>query len=154
MCGKGREWWCQRIMVNMDVTQDSQTITPAIEDYIKAIALLQREQSKATTNLVAAQMNVRAASVTKIFHRLQQLGLIVYVPYYGASLTEAGHQLAHEVLWRNQLVRQFFVQVLGLSPDEVQADADMLEHVISDALGQRMAAYLGWHSGRKDTQTR
>lgn len=122
----------------------SSAITPAIEDYVKIIAHAQHEQQRITTNLVAARMDVSAASVTRVFQRLQQLGLIVYTPYYGATLTEAGQHLADDVLRRNQLVTQFLINVLGCTSNDVEADADALEHVISDTLEERIAAYLGW----------
>lgn len=154
-CGRGRERWCQcisppqrhRCRAGTAEEQGQQAITPAIEDYVKTIALAQQAQHKVTTNLVADQMGVRAASVTKVFQRLQQLDMIVYVPYYGVVLTDDGQQLAMAVLRRNQLVHQFLVEMLGCSPDEARADADVLEHVISDALEQRIAAYLGCCGG-------
>jgi DtxR family Mn-dependent transcriptional regulator len=122
---------------------DEQGITPAIEDYVKTIALAQQQDQKVNTNLVATRLDVSAASVTKVFQRLQQLELIEYTRYYGVTLTETGQQLAHAVLRRNRLVSTFLMKVLGFTYTEVQADADVLEHVISDALEQRIATYLG-----------
>ncbi len=147
-----RERWCQNVAkpqqrhVDAAAPPHEQTITPAIEDYVKTIALAQQEHRKVTTNAVSEHLGVSAASVTKIFQRMQQLGLIVYVPYYGATLTEMGQQLAHAILRRNQLVCQFLTTVLGFAPEDVRADVDVLEHVISDALEQRIADYLRQHT--------
>lgn len=128
------------------------TITPTIEDYVKTIALIQQAEQKVTTNLVSIHMDVSAASVTKVFQRLQQLGLTTYTPYYGVTLTETGQQLANAVLRRNHLVTHFLMQVLGFALNEVQVDADVLEHVISDMLEQRIAAYLALHDKSDDVQ--
>lgn len=147
--GKTRVRWCQGIAAQQrhhassGTDENAQAITPAIEDYVKVLALAQQGQQHISTNLVAVQIGVRAASVTKVFQRLQRLGLIIYAPYHGVSLTEEGQHLAHALLRRNRLIAQFLADVLGCTPDEVQADADILEHVISDALEQRIATYLG-----------
>ncbi len=143
-----RERWCQSLVTppgrhGRMAEQNERGITPAIEDYVKTIALAQQQEQKVNTNLVAARLDVSAASVTKVFQRLQQLELIEYTRYYGVTLTETGQQLAQAVLRRNRLVRMFLMKVLDFTFAEVQADADVLEHVISDALEQRIAAYLG-----------
>ncbi len=152
----GHNRWYQRIAPS-ERYQDGtapikQPITPTIEDYVKTIALIQQAQQKVTTNLVSIHMDVSAASVTKVFRRLQQLGLIMYTPYYGVTLTEKGQQLATVVLRRNHLVSLFLIQVLGFALNDVQGDADVLEHVISDMLEQRIAAYLELHDKNEDVQ--
>jgi DtxR family transcriptional regulator, Mn-dependent transcriptional regulator len=74
--------------------------------------------------------------------RLAGMGLVSYTPHHGAQLTPAGEHIALRVIRHNRLLEQYLVQALGLSSDNVQAEADRLEHVISDNLERRIAARL------------
>ena len=119
------------------------SITPAIEDYVKAIYLLRQEQGKVTNARLVDHLGVRAASVTDMVQKLAQFELVTYTPYQGVALTAAGERLALEVLRHHRLLELFLVEVLGYSWDEVHAEAEVLEHVLSETLEARIAARLG-----------
>jgi DtxR family Mn-dependent transcriptional regulator len=70
-------------------------------------------------------------------------GLATYKPYEGVRLTAAGRALALRVLRRHRLIEQFLSQTLSLSWDEVHEEAEHMEHAVSDALVDRIDAYLG-----------
>ena len=53
-------------------------ITHAMEDYLKAVYLLQEGQEKVSTSAIAQQMNVSAASVTGMIRKLGSMGLLNY----------------------------------------------------------------------------
>ena len=74
---------------------------------------------------------------------LAESGLVNYEPYAGVALTRAGRRLAALVLRRHRLVELFLVQVMGLRWDEVHDEAELLEHVVSDRLIDRMDEMLG-----------
>jgi DtxR family transcriptional regulator, Mn-dependent transcriptional regulator len=119
------------------------TITPAIEDYLKAIYLLRHAQGKVTNTRLVDHLGVRAASVTAMLQKLAQLDLVTYTPYEDVTLTAAGERLALEVLRHHRLLELFLVEALGYSWDEVHAEAEVLEHAISEKLEARIAARLG-----------
>src|SRR5262249_10902064 len=75
---------------------------------------------------------------------LSESGLAEYAPYEGARLTEAGRTLALGVLRRHRLIELFLVRTLSLSWDEVHAEAENMEHAVSDLLVDRIYAYLGY----------
>jgi DtxR family Mn-dependent transcriptional regulator len=118
-------------------------ITPAIEDYVKAIYLLRQEQGKVTNARLVDQLSVRPASVTGMLQKLAQLDLVAYTPYEGVTLTATGERLALDVLRHHRLLELFLVEALGYSWDEVHAEAEVLEHVLSETLEARIAARLG-----------
>ena len=64
-------------------------------------------------------------------------------PYHGVSLTEAGTQAALEVIRHHRLLELYLMQALGLTWDEVHAEAERLEHHLSEALEARIDAALG-----------
>jgi DtxR family Mn-dependent transcriptional regulator len=118
-------------------------ISPAIEDYLKAIYTLQITHTQVTTSLLAEQLGFKPASVTGMLKTLAELHLVSYTPYHGVELTSAGERIALEVVRHHRLLELYLVEALGYSWDEVHDEAEALEHVISEKLEARIAARLG-----------
>jgi DtxR family Mn-dependent transcriptional regulator len=121
----------------------SARISPAIEDYLKAIYTLQLAQPQVTTSLLAEHLGFKPASVTGMLKTLADLHLVSYTPYHGVELTSAGQRIALEVVRHHRLIELYLVEALGYSWDEVHDEAEALEHVISEKLEARIAARLG-----------
>ena len=122
-------------------------LTPAVEDYLKAIYELGEESpgALAGTAAVAEKLGVTRASVTGMLKKLA-VGpgpLVAYTRYRGVRLTPEGQEAALEVVRHHRLLETYLTSALGFSWDEVHAEADHLEHVISEDLEERIAAYLG-----------
>jgi len=118
--------------------------TSAIEDYTKAIyALENRGGDVVSTNALAERLGVTAASASGMVKRLGELGLVEHLPYRGVSLTEEGRRVALEVMRHHRLLELYLVQSLGVPWDRVHAEAEVLEHVLSEELEDLIAAKLG-----------
>src|SRR6266436_6929682 len=83
------------------------------------------------------------ASVTQLFKWLSERGYVRYTPYHGVELTDAGQAMATELIRRHRLLELFLVQIMGFPLDEVDAEAEQVEHAISDAFVDRMDVLLG-----------
>jgi DtxR family Mn-dependent transcriptional regulator len=116
----------------------------AIEDYVKTIYTLAQEESPVSTSRVAAARSVKPASATSMIQRLAKLKLVNYAKHYGVTLTETGEKLALEVIRHHRLLELYLMEALGFSWDEVHEQADILEHVISEKLEERIAAALNY----------
>jgi DtxR family Mn-dependent transcriptional regulator len=119
--------------------------TSTVENYVKQLYL---EQQHAPDELVsmgklAAAMGVVPGTATTMMKALSDSGLVAYEPRGGVRLTRGGEQLALHVLRRHRLVELFLVQVLGMDWSEVHAEAEELEHSISDKVLGRIDALLG-----------
>ncbi|HLF27828.1 MAG TPA: metal-dependent transcriptional regulator [Anaerolineae bacterium] len=114
-----------------------------IEDYLKTIYLLQDRAGGANTNAIAESLSVKPASVTGMIKKLAEMKLVSHAPYQGVTLTRAGEKIALEVIRHHRLIELFLIETLGYSWDEVHAEADRLEHVISEDFEARVAARLG-----------
>ena len=115
----------------------------AVEDYLKAVFVLgERSRGVVGTNALAERLGVTPASASAMVRRLADAGLLDHHPYHGAALTAAGRKLAAEVVRNHRLVELFLVEELGFGWDEVDAEAEALEHVISPRLADRIAAKL------------
>ena len=125
-------------------SQEILVSSPAIQDYAKAIyALEQREQGAVTTTALADRLGVTAASASGMVKRMGELGLVEHEPYRGVSLTAPGRRVALEVIRHHRLLELYLAESLGLSWDRVHAEAEVLEHHLSEELEELIAAKLG-----------
>jgi DtxR family Mn-dependent transcriptional regulator len=120
-------------------------LTQSIEDYLKAIYDLTLFDQRATTNQIAERMGVTPASVTGMLKRLASNNppLLEYHKHHGVALTSEGEQVALEIIRHHRLLELFLHDRLGYPWDKVHAEADRLEHVISEDLEERIAQDLG-----------
>ena len=119
-------------------------ISPAIEDYAKAIYALElRDGEPVSTNALAERLGVTPASASGMVKRLGELGLVEHQPYRGVSLTDDGRRVALEVMRHHRLLELYLVQSLGVPWDRVHEEAEVLEHVLSEELEELIAAKLG-----------
>lgn len=117
--------------------------TAAVEDYAKTIYKLQAQAEAVSTSALAERLGTTAAAVTKMVKHLAALRLVSYTPYHGVRLTPSGEKIALEVIRHHRLLELYLAQAMGYSWDEVDAEAEKLEHVISEEFEARIDALLG-----------
>ena len=122
----------------------SADLTVAVQDYLKAIYVLESAGERVTTSALAQRMGVSAPSATAMTKRLDELGLVERLPYRGVALTEEGRRGALEVVRHHRLLERYLVDRLGLSLDEVHAEAELLEHALSEELEAKIDEELGF----------
>ena len=114
------------------------------ENYAKALYELQfRGQRAVGTSAVAERLGVTRASASGMLRRLAAEGIVEYAPYQGARLTPKGERIALEMIRHHRLIELFLAEVLGMPWDRVHAEAEVLEHHISEELEELIAAKLG-----------
>jgi DtxR family transcriptional regulator, Mn-dependent transcriptional regulator len=124
----------------LDVSKPSE----AIEDYAKAIYSLSQDRAGPVLNgEVAERLGVAPATATSMLKKLDGLGLVDYLPYKGVTLTPAGEKVALEVIRHHRLIEAYLSEALGMPDDMVHAEAEVLEHHISEQLEELIAAKLG-----------
>ncbi|HEX4746225.1 MAG TPA: metal-dependent transcriptional regulator [Gaiellaceae bacterium] len=119
-------------------------LTVAVQDYLKAIYVLESSGERVTTSALARRMGVSAPSATAMTKRLDELGLVERVPHRGVALTEPGRLGALEVLRHHRLLERYLVDRLGLALDQVHAEAELLEHALSEELEAKIDEELGF----------
>jgi DtxR family transcriptional regulator, Mn-dependent transcriptional regulator len=118
-------------------------LTAAVEDYVKAVYMLELREGTASTRALAARLEVTPGAVSGMLPKLTALGLVEHEPYRGVRLTDRGRLVALEVVRHHRLLELFLVESLGMGWDEVHAEAEVLEHVLSEELEELIAAKLG-----------
>src|ERR671914_3086076 len=119
-------------------------LSAAIQDYLKEIYKLQASGERPTTTAIARRLGVAPSSATSMLKKLAALGLAEHAPYQGVELSDAGTKIALEVIRHHRLLEQYLAETLGLSIDAVHAEADRLEHVLSEELEARIDEQLGY----------
>jgi DtxR family Mn-dependent transcriptional regulator len=128
----------------MNDLAQSRSPSSSVGDYLKAVFELAADsEDAASTKGVAARLSVSAASVSNMFARLQEMGLVEYERYRGATLTERGRSEALRLVRRHRLIETFLLEHLGYDWQDVHAEAERLEHAVSDAFTDRLAELLG-----------
>ncbi|MEQ9091109.1 MAG: metal-dependent transcriptional regulator [Balneola sp.] len=118
------------------------SLSQSVEDYLKAIYLLEIDGIAATTNNIAESLSVSSASVTNMFKKLAKLQLINHKSYRGAELTKAGEKIALEVIRHHRLLELYLKEMMGYSWDQVHDEAEKLEHHISEQFEDKIAELL------------
>ena len=120
-------------------------ISHATEDYLKAIYELEEDLGRVSTSALAEQLGVAPASVTGMLQKLAdgRPKLVNYERHHGVVLTSAGRKIALEIIRHHRLIELYLSESLGFEWDKVDAEAEKLEHVISEEFEDKIAALLG-----------
>ena len=122
---------------------DGPRITQAMEDYLKAIYRLAGDRDHVTMQHLAEELRFSAPSVTNVVKRLHELELVRHTRYRDVALTPAGEKIALRVIRHHRLLELYLTESLGYDWDQVHAEAERLEHHVSDELEARIASALG-----------
>ena len=118
-------------------------LSRSVEDYLKAIYHLSSQGGFASTSDIAGMLEVAPPSVSGMVKRLSETGLIEHVPYRGVQLSPQGRRAALRMIRRHRILELYLTQQLDYDWDSVHAEAERLEHAVSDELIERMAGSLG-----------
>jgi DtxR family Mn-dependent transcriptional regulator len=118
-------------------------LSAAVQDYVREIYKLQTENGHVKTSTLAQRMGVAPPSATAMMKKLASQGLVDHRPYRGVRLTRTGERIALEVLRHHRLIELYLARTLDLGIDAVHAEADRLEHALSERLEDRIDKALG-----------
>jgi DtxR family Mn-dependent transcriptional regulator len=118
-------------------------LSAAVQDYLREIYKLQSESERVKTSTLAQRMRVAPPSATAMVKKLASLGLAEHELYRGVRLTRSGERIALEMLRHHRLLELYLVETLELGIDAVHAEADRLEHALSETLEDRIDEVLG-----------
>jgi DtxR family Mn-dependent transcriptional regulator len=118
--------------------------TVAAQDYLKAIYQLGGARDDVATSDLAGRLGLTAGSVSSMLRKLDEQGLVSHERYRGVRLTMVGAREAVEMIRHHRLLELYLAKVVGMPWDKVHAEADALEHVISEDLESRLDELLGF----------
>ncbi len=114
------------------------------QDYLKVIWGLQEwSDAPVTPTRIAERVGVRLSTVSEAVRKLDEQGLVQHARYGAITLTAVGRASALSMVRRHRLIEAFLASTLSYGWDEVHAEAEVLEHAVSDDLVNRIEAFLG-----------
>lgn len=125
-------------------------LSSSLEDYLEAIAELTTVNGHAHTKEIAARLNVKMPSVTGALRQLNQMGYIIYNAHYPVELTESGAEAASKIMHRHNVLKSFFANIMGLSPEKASETACHIEHVVDADTIRRFIIFSDAISNRTD----
>lgn len=114
----------------------------SVQNFLKSLLTLQQGSELVSTSAMAEILQISAPSVTDMTQRLQQAGLVTWHKWRGFRLTASGETEALMILRRHRLIELFLVEELGYELPEVHAEAERLEHAVSDRFIEAIARRL------------
>ena len=116
-------------------------MTKSLEDYLETIYVLIRDNKTARVRDVASMLDVKMPSVIKAVQELKSLGYVEQEPYGDIRLTSSGESAANGILARHNLLTAFLAK-LGVSAENAEKDACLMEHILSAETIDRIRAYV------------
>jgi DtxR family Mn-dependent transcriptional regulator len=116
--------------------------TPTIEDYLAILYVMERDGEQVIAARLAESLGVAPPTVTVTLKRMERDGWIANAPPKGIYLTEAGCDAASSVIRRHMLTEWMLARMLKIPWSHVHAEADQLEHSISEEIEDQMRTNL------------
>lgn len=117
-------------------------ISKALEEYIKNMYILEKQNGNIRVTDIANKMNCTKPSVNKAINNLKDNGMVNYESYGTIELTKEGEDLAKKILEAYDIVYLFLKEVLGLKKAEAEQEAEKIKTVISDTTINKLAKYV------------
>ena len=114
----------------------------SVQNFLKSLLTLQQGSELVSTSAMAGILQISAPSVTDMAQRLEEAGLVAWHKWRGIRLTPEGENEALMILRRHRLIELFLVEELGYELPEVHAEAERLEHAVSDRFIEAIARLL------------
>jgi DtxR family Mn-dependent transcriptional regulator len=128
--------------IGVFMTQRAVKLSASLEDYLEAIFWISQSKGAARAKDIAGRLRVKASSVTGALHALGEKKYVNYAPYDVITLTSEGLEVAKKVVRRHQILKDFFVEVLGVDADIADEGACSLEHSIPRPVVERLVDFM------------
>ncbi|MEJ2701593.1 MAG: metal-dependent transcriptional regulator [Sedimentisphaerales bacterium] len=123
-------------------TEQNVHLSASLEDYLEAIFNLSSESNIARSKDIANVLGVSRSSVTGALRLLKEKGLANYKPYDYVTLTESGRVAAAEIVHKHNILKAFFINVLGVDSEPAQQAACRAEHALGPEIIGRLLRFI------------
>ena len=135
--------------IDIDTLYGSTTLSPHMEDYIEAIAVLSDTNKVVRVKDIAAILKIKMPSVTSALNKLKEMDLIEYEKYGYIELTATGEIIAKRVMSRHMCLKEFFSTILKLPAHVAEQEACKIEHHISAETCKRIHRFLLYYKSEE-----
>ena len=115
-------------------------MSKSIEDYLKGIYTLKKKKEYSNKKL-GEYLNISPASVSEMIKKLVNEGYLT-IEKKKVKLTEKGNNFALDIIRKHRVWEVFLFEKLGYDKEDVHKEAEILEHVTSNKLLQKLEKFL------------
>ncbi len=123
---------------------DDNLLTPALEDYLEAVYVLQKAKDIVKVVDISEHLKVTMPSVTDGIRRLAEMDYVVYEKWRRVKLTGEGEKIARRINRRHEELYTFYHEILGADKDMSEKSACRVEHVLAPAIIERIICLTRW----------
>lgn len=115
------------------------------EDYLETILLIKKRNGAVRSIDIARELNYSKPSVSRAVGILKEEGYIIVNLNGYIDLTEVGYQKANAIYERHSIIKQFLIDIVGVSEENAEKDACRIEHHISDETFKKIKDMVNQH---------
>ncbi len=119
-------------------------LSTSLEDYLEAIYIISTNEKTEYVRItdISNRLKKSKPSVNTSINVLSKNGYLEHEHYGGVVLTKKGLELAKEIFSRHNIIKKFFVDIVGIEPEPAETEACCIEHIMSDASMKKFADYI------------
>ena len=117
-------------------------LTQSMEDYLEAVAVLEKKNKIARVRDISGLLKVKASSVTAALDNLSKNNLVIHERYGYVQLTPKGEKLAADVAKKHRVLTKFLSEILNIDPGVAAEDACKMEHSISPSTFEKLTKFV------------
>ena len=126
----------------METADGDTKLSSSMEDYLEAIAILNKEKGFTRVKDISRLLNVKNPSVTGALAALERDDLVRHERYGYVELTERGERIARDIRKRHAILLRFLTLILKIDPEKAEQDSCRLEHAISAETIERLTQFV------------
>lgn len=120
----------------------NELVSATQEDYLRTIYLLQQRGEGVSVTNVAEKLSLSKSTVSERLKDLAKAKLITQKRYGSISLSPTGEKVGQNVTRKHRIIEVFLHDTLGMTNADIHAEADSLEHALSDVVVERLSKFL------------
>ena len=117
-------------------------ISSSLEEYLKTIYILNNTEKQIRVTDISKRLNCTKPSVNRALNCLKDEGLIFYEAYKNIEITEKGIDLAKSIVKKQDILKLFLTQVLGVDENVAGEEATNMKHAISEDTTLKLENYI------------
>lgn len=119
-------------------------ITSNMQDYLKAILIIEDENKITRAKDIALKLDVKSSSVNSAVKYLASKELITYEKYGYIQLTKKGREVANTIKAKNDAIYEFLTEILFIEPNIAEDESCNIEHNISNETFKRLTEFCNF----------
>ncbi len=117
-------------------------ITNSQEEYLKTIYILKTTEKQVRVTDISKRLNCSKPSVNRALNCLKDEDLILYEAYGNIEITEKGIEVAKSIVKKQDILKLFLTQMLGVDEETAKIEATNMKHAISEDTISKLENYI------------